>query len=80
MKTAQSLFAAALSLLLVALTSPLDRSVAQTALSTSTAAAKGGHHGAPGPILGAGLPALAVIGIGYGVYWLRKRRHRRTDV
>jgi hypothetical protein len=33
------------------------------------------YHGAPGPILGAGLPVLA---IGYGVYWLVKRR-RRTD-
>ena len=27
------------------------------------------HHGAPGPIAGAGLPILAV---GYGVYWLIK--------
>jgi len=36
-----------------------------------------GHeaHGAPGPIAGAGLPFLAV---GYGVYWLIKRR-RKTD-
>jgi hypothetical protein len=31
--------------------------------------------GAPGPIAGAGLPVLA---IGYGVYWLIKRR-RKTD-
>jgi hypothetical protein len=31
-------------------------------------------HGAPGPIVGAaGLPVLA---IGYGVYWLRRRRNR----
>ena len=28
-------------------------------------------HGAPGPIAGAGLPILAV---GYGVYWLVRRR------
>jgi hypothetical protein len=36
-----------------------------------------GHevHGAPGPIAGAGLPFLAV---GYGVYWLIKRR-RKTN-
>lgn len=35
-----------------------------------------GHvSGAPGPIAGAGLPILA---IGYGVYWLVKRR-RKTD-
>lgn len=31
---------------------------------------------APGPIAGAGLPVLA---IGYGVYWLVKRRRRKTD-
>ena len=34
-----------------------------------------GVHGAPGPIAGAGLPVLA---IGYGVYWLVKRR-RKVD-
>ena len=28
-------------------------------------------RGAPGPIAGAGLPVLAV---GYGVYWLNRRR------
>ena len=33
-------------------------------------------NGAPGPIAGAGLPLLAV---GYGVYWLIKRRRGRTD-
>ena len=32
-----------------------------------------GYHGAPGPIVGAGLPVLA---IGYGVYWLVKRRRK----
>ena len=32
-----------------------------------------GVHGAPGPIAGAGLPVLA---IGYGVYWLVKRRRK----
>ena len=31
------------------------------------------HLGAPGPVVGAGLPVLA---IGYGVYWLVKRRRR----
>ena len=30
-------------------------------------------HGAPGPIAGAGLPVLAV---GYGVYWLIRRRRK----
>jgi hypothetical protein len=37
--------------------------------------APGQVKGAPGPIAGAGLPILA---IGYGVYWLVKRR-RRVD-
>ena len=36
----------------------------------------GGVHGAPGPIAGAGLPVLAV---GYGAYWLIKRRRRKSD-
>jgi len=35
----------------------------------------GGVHGAPGPIVGAGLPLIAVA---YGVYWLVKRR-RKAD-
>jgi hypothetical protein len=37
-----------------------------------------GHNkvGAPGPIVGAGLPALA---IGYGVYWLAKRRRKKNE-
>ena len=34
------------------------------------------HHGAPGPVLGAGLPALVAGGIGYGIYWLVRRRRR----
>jgi hypothetical protein len=35
-----------------------------------------GVRGAPGPVLGAGLPALA-MGAGYGIYWLRSRKRRR---
>jgi hypothetical protein len=30
-------------------------------------------RGAPAPLLGAGIPGLA-IGLGYGVYWLVRRR------
>ena len=32
---------------------------------------RGHTHGVPGPLAGAGLPILAV---GYGVYWLARRR------
>ena len=36
---------------------------------------QGTYQGAPGPIAGAGLPFLAV---GYGIYWIIKRR-RKAD-
>jgi hypothetical protein len=78
MKPALSLFAAAS---LLALSSPLTTTVAQTVSAGATVGSTTGsvstaaHHAAPGPIMGAGLPGLA-IGIGYGVYWLRKRRRR----
>ena len=32
-----------------------------------------GYHGAPGPVVGASLPVLAV---GAGVYWLVRRRRK----
>jgi hypothetical protein len=35
--------------------------------------ASGHYRGVPGPIVGAGLPLLAV---GYGVYWLIRRRQK----
>jgi len=35
----------------------------------------GGYHAAPGPVAGASLPVLAV---GFGVYWLARRR-RKAD-
>jgi hypothetical protein len=63
--------------------------VASTILLPSFALADNGNHygwykdngnphyrGAPGPIAGAGLPVLA---IGYGVYWLAKRRRKNTN-
>jgi uncharacterized membrane protein len=33
-----------------------------------------GFHSVPGPLMGAGLPVLAV---GYGAYWLLRRYRRR---
>jgi hypothetical protein len=36
----------------------------------------GGSHPAPGPIIGAGLPILA---IGFGAYWLAGRFRRKSD-
>ena len=36
----------------------------------------GNHHGVPGPLVGAGLPFLAV---GYGAYWLVRRYRRKSD-
>jgi hypothetical protein len=38
-----------------------------------TSGTGGSTHAVPGPLAGAGLP---VIAIGYGVYWLVKRRRR----
>jgi hypothetical protein len=34
-------------------------------------------HGAPAPLLGAGIPGL-VIGLGYGAYWLVRRRRNAS--
>ena len=35
-----------------------------------------GVYGAPGPVAGVGLASLPVLAIGYGVYWLVKRRRK----
>jgi len=36
----------------------------------------GSYRGVPGPVAGAGLPIIAV---GYGVYWLIRRRRRTPE-
>ena len=36
----------------------------------------GGTHAVPGPLVGAGLPFIAV---GYGAYWLVRRYRRKSD-
>jgi hypothetical protein len=35
---------------------------------------------APGPLVAAGPVGLVIGGVGYCIYWLRKRRHRKTEV
>ena len=35
----------------------------------------GGYRGAPGPIIGAGLPLLLISG---GIYWIVRRRKKAT--
>jgi hypothetical protein len=34
------------------------------------------YNGAPGPLLGAGLPFLGIVG---GVYWIARRLRRKSD-
>jgi hypothetical protein len=37
----------------------------------------GGYHGAPGPLVGAGLPILLISG--GGLYWVVRRSRRRPN-
>ena len=73
MKTASRfLSATALVFLLASLTLPVFTMPALA--QKGGGGGGGGIKGAPGPIVGAGLPVLA---IGYGVYWLVKRRRKQ---
>jgi hypothetical protein len=49
--------------------------------STSTTSTTSGIpiKAAPGPLVGAGPVGLVIGGVGYGVYWLVKRRRRKTS-
>jgi hypothetical protein len=63
---------AALAFLLGTLASPVFTvaTLAQSPTPCSTC----GYRGAPGPIIGAGLPVMVMVG--FGVYWLVKRRSK----
>jgi hypothetical protein len=37
---------------------------------------QGGHYAAPGPLMGAGPVGWVIGGVGYGVYWLVRRRRK----
>jgi hypothetical protein len=67
-----TLFAAALAFALMVVTPPAlacnDKGNCENA--------PGHVKGAPGPIAGAGLVGLPILAIGYGVYWLVKRRRK----
>jgi hypothetical protein len=64
---------AALASLLAALMLPLSTTLSLATPYPCPTAVGCKISGAPGPIAGAGLPFLAV---GYGVYWLVKRRRK----
>ena len=68
-----------------ALLSAAALTLALTVVTPSALACNGGGNcenapghvrGAPGPIVGAGIAGLPVLAIGYGVYWLVKRRRK----
>ena len=69
MKTASAFLATALILL------PLTTGTFAQALSIGPLPP---IHPAPGPLVGAGPVGLVIGGVGYGVYWLVKRRRRKA--
>ena len=72
MRAARYTFAAA-SLGSALMLAPVSASACNGNGNCENAPGQNRFHGAPGPVVGAGLPVLA---IGYGVYWLVKRRRR----
>jgi hypothetical protein len=72
MKTASALIAVAFTLL------PLTTTFAQTNTTSTVCSTAVGCRSAPGPILGAGVPAIVIVA-GFGIYWLRKRRRKRAE-
>jgi hypothetical protein len=73
-----TLSAAALALAVMIFTPPAQACNGGGNCSNAPGQIKHDHNvsGAPGPIAGAGLPVLA---IGYGVYWLVRRRRARKS-
>jgi hypothetical protein len=74
MKTASAFLATTLTLLPLT-TGAFAQTTTTAGTSTSSIAV---HRAAPGPLMGAGPVGLVVGGIGFGVYWLVKRRRRKT--
>jgi uncharacterized protein HemY len=61
-------------LLALAIGAPVGYVVYETHQTRTSSNVNGsGAHAVPGPLVGAGLPFIAV---GYGVYWLVRRRRR----
>jgi hypothetical protein len=70
MKTASAFLATTLTLLLL--------TTGAFAQGTTTVSPVPVHRAAPGPLMGAGPVGLVIGGVGYGVYWVVKRRRRKT--
>jgi hypothetical protein len=74
MKAASAFLATALTLLLVT----TETFAQSTAAVSSPLPPVPVHRGAPGPLMGAGPVGLVIGGVGYGVYWLVRRRRKAS--